>query len=310
MDTIDDNVLNLIYSFIYHGGRMPMHLRLVSQAWNRYYLLMLGELETVTFSEKVLIGSDSDASIEGLEDQILEYVNRYRNVIRLSIYGFKTELHRFFDKILARSRLRKSVEALYIFTVASPNHPRTEAIELNNIFPNLRTVWLWNNRHKRLLKANNVEWMQIPKQIRKGYEKGLYDFCEWYEMTGEVVWFWQRIVNTLSSDWSHYQQRCCLKGIKVNPNKKFKLPIAYEGRTTYAYDYLDNLIFDIILKNKMYLKYNCKTVLVDIFTSLVEQGYNRRAHCLQLAKYLDRLVFRANGSRNKRFEKGMKSVLA
>ncbi len=83
METIDVNILSLIYAFAQEGP-LPSEVRLISKAWNKIFLSTLGDIETMTFSQHMFIGKNS--SIVGLEDQLIEYVNRYYNVVRINLW--------------------------------------------------------------------------------------------------------------------------------------------------------------------------------------------------------------------------------
>jgi hypothetical protein len=310
METIDINILSLIYAFVQEGP-LTSEVRLISKPWNKIFLSTLGDIETMTFSEQMFIGKNS--SIIGLEDQLIEFVNRYYNVVRLSIYGFKKELYDFVS-ILAKTNLSKKVEILFVFTAASPNHRLVEALDLKKSFPNLRKVWLWNKRITRLLNAGDLECVEIPKSMTT-LTPEVSCFCEWYEMTGELLQFWDLILRYIAGF-----ERIELNGycMRLKANNRYLLPKDIRNRTKsknlYALDYLDAHIFNFLHKNvaverQIVLPFP-RTIekredrVVNVFGFLLTQGYTRFEHCLELAKVLDKKQHRPT------YEKGLRKLFS
>lgn len=310
METIDVNILRLIYAFIQEGP-LPSEVRLISRTWNNVFLSTLGDIETITFSQQMLIGNES--SISGLEDQLIEFINRYYNVVRLSIYGFKKELYDFVAKVLAKTHLSKKVEMLFVFTVASPNHPLVEALDLKKIFPNLRKVWLWNKKLKRLLNTGDLECIEIPKS-RFELTSEISCFYEWYEMTDDITRFWDQILKYIAGF-----ERIELDGycMRIKANRRYLLPIdirnRINSRNRFSFDFLDDHIFNflckpIVSKKKMVLPFPRKIELredrvVNVFRFLLSQGYTRFERCLELARLVDEKKFNSTT-----FEKGLRKL--
>ncbi len=151
--------------------------------------------------------------------------------------------------ILAKTHLSRKVEILFVFTAASPNHRLVEALDLKKSFPNLRKVWLWNKRLTRLLNTGDLQCLEIPKSMTTVTPE-VSCFCEWFEMTGELLRFWDLILRYIAGF-----ERIELDGycMRLKANNRYLLPKdirnRIKSRNLFAFDYLDDHIFNFLHKN-------------------------------------------------------------